>query len=153
MGDPTWKITKIALNSLGAWLDIQIPMSMVKYVWQSLLGQSKTGKNGVLGILSQTSATGGQLGECSGVDMWGGVDVCLEQPQGSPCLIQCSRLVNEQGVQSTMFLSSVLTMSPPWLRIKQRKMDSILLYSIDNDQIALGKRKDNKKKNNKNTIP
>jgi hypothetical protein len=80
MGDPTWKITKIALNSLGAWLDIQIPMSMVKYVWQSLLGQSKTGKNGVLGTLSQTSATGGQLGECSGVDMWGGVDVCLEEP-------------------------------------------------------------------------
>jgi hypothetical protein len=32
MGDPTGKITKIVLKNLGAWLDIQMPMSMVKYV-------------------------------------------------------------------------------------------------------------------------
>jgi hypothetical protein len=61
----------------------------------------------VLGTVSQTSASGGQLGGCSGVDMLGGVEVCLEEPQGFPCLMQCSRLVSEQGVQSAVSQQSV----------------------------------------------
>jgi hypothetical protein len=83
MGVPTWKIIKIALNNLGAWLQLQMPMSMVKNVWQSLSGKSKPGKDLVLETLSQTSATGRQLGECNGVDMWEGVEDCLEEPQFS----------------------------------------------------------------------
>jgi hypothetical protein len=30
MGGPTCKITKIALNNLGTWLELQMPMSMVR---------------------------------------------------------------------------------------------------------------------------
>jgi hypothetical protein len=88
--------------------------------------------------LSQTSATGGQLGGCSGVDMCG-VEECLAEPQSFPCLTQCSSLVSEQGVQSAFFLSSLLINFPPCPRTKykekQRNMDSIL-YIINNDPTA-----------------
>jgi hypothetical protein len=142
VGGPTWKITNIALNNLGAWLQLQKSMSMVKNVWQSLSGQSKPGKDIVLETLSQTSVTGGQLGECSGVDIRGGVEDCLEEPQSFPCLTQCSRLVSEQGVQSAVFLSSLLIKFHPCPmkkhKEKQRNMDSIL-YIIENCILKLAK--------------
>jgi hypothetical protein len=84
--------------------------------------------------------------------MWGGVDDFLEEPQSFPCLTQCSRLVSEQGVQSGMFLSSLLTKSPTCPstkhKEKQRNTDSII-YIIDNDPIVFGNWKDNKTRTTK----
>jgi hypothetical protein len=122
-------------------------MSMIKNVWQSLSGESKPGKDLVLETFSQTSATVGQLGGCSGLHMWGGVENCMEEPQSFPKLIQCSKLVSEQGVQSAMFLSSLLIKFPPGprtnLKEKQRNMHSIVSI-IDYDPIAFWNCKENK---------
>jgi hypothetical protein len=71
--------------------------------------------------------------------MWGGVENCMEEPQSFPNLTQCSNLVSEQGVQSAMFLSSLLIKFPPGprtnLKEKQKNMYSIV-YIIDYDPIA-----------------
>jgi hypothetical protein len=152
MGDPTWKISKIALSNLGTWLHTQMSMSMVKNMWQSLSRQSKTGKDVFLGTLSQTSAAGEHLGWCSGVHMWWGGEICLEELQGFPCLtvsLQDSQWT--RGANS--YVSEQCVKVPILTKLKQINMDSILLYAIDNDQLALGNRKDSKNKNNKKTIP
>jgi hypothetical protein len=78
------------------------------------------------------SPIGGQLGECSGVKMWRGIEVCLEESQNFPCLIQYSRLVSEQSEQS---VNNVPSLSKEQNKEKQRNMDSIL-YIIDEDQIT-----------------
>jgi hypothetical protein len=96
MGDPIWKATTIALNNLGALLELQMPVSMVKNAWQSLSEQSKTVKDVVCGTLSQTSAIGGQLCGYSGVDIWGEIEA-WKSLRVFPAW-QCSRVVSEQWV-------------------------------------------------------
>jgi hypothetical protein len=61
MGDTKSKITKIVLNNLGAWLEIQMPISVVKMCDRACQDRAKW-KDVVLGTMSQTSATGRQLG-------------------------------------------------------------------------------------------
>jgi hypothetical protein len=102
--------------------------------------------------LSQTSASGGQLGGCSEVDRWGAVEVSLEEAQNYPCLTQCSRLVSVQGVQSAMFLSSLIIKGPPCPREKKIKKnkETWILFSTSSTMIKLhfefGKTAKNKQK-------
>jgi hypothetical protein len=52
---------------------------LVKDVWESLSGQSKPGKNIVLGTLCQMSPYDGHLGGYSGIDMGREVEDFLEE--------------------------------------------------------------------------
>jgi hypothetical protein len=57
----------MALKDLGDLLELQMPMSMVKDVWQSLSGQNKPGQNVDLDTMSHISAMVG-----SWVVQWNG---------------------------------------------------------------------------------
>jgi hypothetical protein len=69
--------------------------------------------------------------------MYGGVEDCFEEHQSFPCLTQCSRLVSEQGVQSAMFLSSLLIKFHPCPRKKQKEKQTWILLSMSVTMIQL----------------